>query len=325
MRGAIALLAILLVSCNQGTTPTASVSPSSASPSTSFVCRLPISLVLDLKRDLQGAFVDFPGGRVTIDPSGAGGASYSRRFNRWLPVAPNSIATDGERYAYLDPWGGFDEQGRLHVVDLATGKDLVDKIGVAGTGAQLPFLVLSFVPQGIWLTNGGYEGPGGGLFLLDLDTGALTETRLPGDARITEPVAGGPGTFWFTDPGPNPQVAAIGFPVPERVEQLTIPDGKSAIWFTKPGSYVRVLGTDLAGHPIVGAWESGSDTFDESVWVVSSPATAKEISTGHDAFQAIADSHGVWFGSSEGIYHYSDATGMKKITDQNANPAGTCS
>ena len=323
MRGAIALLAIVLVSCTQGTTPTSRVSPSLSSPSSS--CRLPISLVIDLKGDLQGAFVDFPGGKVTVDPGGAGGASYSRRFKRWLPVVPNAISTDGTRYAYLEAWGGFDQQGRLHVVDLATGNDRVYKIGVAGTGAQLPFVVLSFVPDGIWLSNGGYEGPGGGLFLLDLNTGALKETRLPGDARITEPVAGGPGTFWFTDPGPNPELAAIGFPIPERVEQLTIPGGKSAIWFTRHGSYVRVLGTDLAGHPIVGAWVNGGDSLDESVWVVSSPATAKEISTGHDAFQPIADRNGLWFGSSEGIYLYSDATGMQKITDQNANPAGTCS
>ena len=327
MRGAIALLAIVLMSCTQGITPTAGVSPSPPSPSSSSPsssCRLPISLVLDLKRDLQGAFVDFPGGTVTVDPSGAGGASYSRRFKRWLPVAPNAISTDGTRYAYLEAWGGFDQQGRLHVVDLATGKDRVYKIGVAGTGAQLPFLVLSFVREGIWLTNAGYEGPGGGLFLLDLDTGALNETHLPRDARINEPVAGGPGTFWFTDPGPNPETA-IGFPLPERILQLTVPDGKSAIWFTKPGWYVRVLGTDLAGHPIVAGWVNGSDSLDESVWVVSSPATAKEISTRIDLFQTIADSHGVWFGSSEGIYHYSDATGMQKITDHNAGPAGTCS
>src|SRR5689334_182770 len=131
MRGAVALLAIVLVSCSQGTAPAARVSPSSPPASSSSVCRLPISLVLDLKKDLQGAFVDFLGGRVTIDPSGAGGASYSRRFKRWLPVAPNSISTDGEQYAYLDPWGGFDQQGRLHVVDLATGKDRLYKIGVA--------------------------------------------------------------------------------------------------------------------------------------------------------------------------------------------------
>src|SRR5207237_9351569 len=101
VRGAIALLAIVLMSCTQGITPTAGVSPSPPSPSSSSPsssCRLPISLVLDLKRDLQGAFVDFPGGTVTVDPSGAGGASYSRRFKRWLPVAPNAISTDGTRY-----------------------------------------------------------------------------------------------------------------------------------------------------------------------------------------------------------------------------------
>jgi hypothetical protein len=314
VKWAVVLLAMLLMSCVQATTPTAK-----ASASASGSCRLPISLVVDAKGSLQGAFVDLPSGKVTVDPGGAGGAYYSRQFKRWLPSGPNAISSDGTRYAYLETWVDFSARGRMHVVDMATGKDQLYEIGAATN--QPPFGILSFTSEGIWLSNAGYEAPGGGLFLLDPSTGTLKSV---GDRAITEPVAGGPDVFWFTDIGPNPDVAAIGFGIPERVLQLTISDGKSALWFTKHGSYVRILGTDLAGHPIIGTWVNGGNSSDEIVWLASSPDAAKQIGTGHEAFQPIADSHGMWFGGSEGIYLYSGATGMKKITDKSAYPAGTC-
>jgi hypothetical protein len=315
VKGAVVALAVLLVSCSQATTPTAKASASTASAS----CRLPISLVTDVNGGRQGAFVDFPTGRVTVDPSGAGGTFYSVPFKRWVPAGLNAVSPDGMRYAYLETWAGFSARGRLHVVDMATGKDQLYEIGVATN--QLPFGILSFTPEGIWLTNGGYEAPGGGLFLLDLATGTLKSV---GDRAITEPVAGGPDVFWFTDIGPNPDVANIGFGIPEQVLQLTISDGKSALWFTKHGSYVRVLGTDLAGHPIIGTWVNGAEPPDETIWLITSPTAANQIGVLHDSFQPIADKHGVWFGSSEGIYLYSEATGLKKITDKSAFPAGTC-
>lgn len=308
------MLAVLLVSCTPGTTPVANASPSSSQS-----CRLPISLVVDAKGSLQGAFVDFPSGKVTVDPSGVGGAYYSRQFKRWLPVGRDGISPDSTRYASLDTWAGFSARGRLHIVDMVTGKDQLYEIGSSVN--QLPFVILAFTSEGIWLSNAGYEAPGGGLFLLDPATGVLKSF---GDRAITEPVAGGPGVFWFTDVGPNPDVAAIGFGIPERVLQLTISDGKSALWFTKHGSYVRVLGTDLTGHPIIGTWVNGAEPPDETVWLATSATNVTQIGVVHDAFQPIADSHGMWFGGSDGIYLYSEATGMEKITDKAAYPAGTC-
>jgi hypothetical protein len=313
VRGLV-VLAVLLMSCTQATPPVANASPSSSQS-----CRLPISLVVDAKGSLQGAFVDFPSGKVTVDPSGAGGVSYSSRFKRWLPSGPNAISADGTRYAYLETWAGFSARGRLHVVDMATGKDQLYEIGSSTN--QLPFVILAFTQEGIWLSNGGYEAPGGGIFLLDIASGSLKDA---GGRAITEPIAGGPGVFWFTDSGPNPEVAPIGFPLPERVLKLTISNGKSSLWFTKHGSYVQILGTDLAGHPIVGTWVNGGASSDEIVWVISSPNAAKEIGTGHDAFKPIADTHGVWFGGTKGIYLYSEAAGMQKITDKSAYPACTC-
>jgi hypothetical protein len=39
---------------------------------------------------------------------------------------------------------------------------------------------------------------------------------------------------------------------------------------------------------------------------------------------AIADSHGVWFGSPQGIYLYSDAGGLQKVSNQPGYPANGC-
>lgn len=314
MRRAVVLLGMLVVACSQATQPVAGTTPRQGAGS----CRLPISLIVDAKRNLQGAFVDFPSGKVTVDPKGLGGAAYDRPFKRWVPADPNAVSPGGARYAYLEAWAGFEKPGRLHVVDVVTGKD---RVYVIDTPSKLPLVILAFSVEGIWLTNSGYEGPGSGLFLLDLATGALQDPGLP---RITEPVAGADGVFWFTDSGPNPQVAAIGFPVPELVLRLTIADGKSEVWFAKPGSYVRVLGTDLAGHPIIAAWLNGGDCSGETIWLASSPAQANVIGVLPGASGPLADGHGVWFGSGQGIYLYSEAGGMKKIIDQPANPAGAC-
>jgi hypothetical protein len=38
----------------------------------------------------------------------------------------------------------------------------------------------------------------------------------------------------------------------------------------------------------------------------------------------IADSHGIWFGSQQGIYLYSDNIGLQKVSDQPGCPANGC-
>jgi hypothetical protein len=38
----------------------------------------------------------------------------------------------------------------------------------------------------------------------------------------------------------------------------------------------------------------------------------------------IADKHGIWFGGPDGIYLYSEARGLQKVSSQPGNPANGC-
>jgi hypothetical protein len=299
------LLAIVIAACSQP-------GQSASAPSTSTgSCRLPIAIV-NAQGSLQGAFVSFPSGTVTLDANGVGGVYYDRAVARWLPVYRTAVSSDGARYANLDPKvPGTAGQQRLDLIDVSTGNDKVYELGSARDLSA--YAVVAVAPEGIWLSGAGYEAPGGGLFLLDLNTGLLQDRSVPG---IIEPVAGGPGVFWFTDAGPNPQPSAIGFPLPSRVQRLTISDGMTEVWYSEPGAYLSVLGTDLAGHPIITDWSS--------VWLVSGPSDAKVIDLPKGNYMLVADSHGLWFGGEHGIYLYSGAGELRKVSSQPGFPANGC-
>lgn len=273
-------------------------------------CRLPISIA-DSTGQLQGAFLDYPSGKVSIDQAGSGGASYDRRYYRWLPVPRNAVSADGTLYAYLDrKVPGTPGLARLHIVYVLNGNEKVVEVGQDGSS----FVVVDFAPEGIWLTYSGYENPSGGLLLQDAKTAEFKDV---GGSGIFQVVAGTPGVFWFTDGGLNPQPSAgMGSIIQARMQRLTVLDGKRETWFTEPGKDLRVLGTDLAGNPIF--------TDGDVIRIASSPSDAKVIDLPLGNYQVIADSHGVWFGGADGIYLYSESSGVKKVSSQAGSPANSC-
>lgn len=299
------------------TAASSSVAASNPSPSPSPAsCRLPIAIA-DSSGNLQGAFVDYASGSVTIDPSGGNGAFYDRVFSRWLPVDQRAVSPDGSRYAILDrKVTGTASPQRLHVIDIATGAD--NPYELAATGDPAGYSIITFGAEGVWLSYSGYEGPRLGLFLLDLTTGKMKDVG--GQKTFMDTVSGGTGVFWFTDGGPNPQASAIGFVIPAQVNRFTVADGQSEAWFTKDGSGVRVFGTDLAGHPIFGT-SNEAGGFD--VLIASAPGEMKKIDLPAGFYQVFAETRGVWFGGDQGIYLYSDA-GVHKVSDQKGGPAGAC-
>ena len=307
MRLAVLLTALLVVACSGAQTAAQSTNAMS--------CKLPVSIA-DASGHLQGAFVAFPGGKMTVDHAGDGGAYYDGARSRWLPASRSTVLPEGTRYAYLDrKVPGTPGLSRLHTVEVSTGKDTAVDFGQPGDA----YVIVEFAPEGVWLTYSGYEAPGRGLFLLDLATGRLQDHAV---LDLNEPVAGAPGVFWFTDPGPNPQIAAIGFPIPARVLRLTTADGKAELWAAKPGKYVRVFGADLAGHPIFGTYSDKANGYDISI--AKAPNDDKLIGLPVGVYGQFADSHGVWFGGAKGIYLYSTGGELRKISDLNGSPAGSC-
>jgi len=273
---------------------------------------LPISIA-DAQGNFKGAFVSFPGGNVTSDPSGVGGQDYDRPLAGWLPVNRYAVSADGTRYAYLDrKVPGTPGQARLHMVDVPTGFDKVVDLGAPGDTSA--YTVVSFAPEGMWLSYAGYESPGPGLFLFDARTATMKDVAGP---EILEPVAGGPGVFWFTDGGPNPQSSVgMGSIIPARMQRLTIWDNKLETWFSEPGSSLTVFGTDMAGHSI---FTDGKD-----VMLALSPNETKVIGLPQGFYRLLADRRGVWFGGDQGIYLYSASGHVQKVSSQAGSPAGTC-
>jgi hypothetical protein len=263
--------------------------------------------------------LDYPSGNVNLDPAGGGGAFYDRRYSRWLPTPSDAVSADGSHYVFLEPkFPGTAGRTRLHVVDVLSGSDQLYQLGTADDTSA--YQIVAYGQDGIWLTYSGYEGPSHGLYLAELATGAIKD--MSGGQDLIHPVVGGIGVFWYADGGPNPQVTADGFTIPVRVSRLTIADGKSVAWFTKDGSGVSVLGTNQAGYPIFGTSSQQVSGFD--VWIAGAPGETTRITVPSGFYQLFADSHGVWFGGSQGIYLYTTAGDLQKVSDQNAAPAGSC-
>jgi len=317
MRSSVALLGMLAMACSQA--QPAGQQASTPSAAITATCRLPVSIT-DAPDHVRGAFVEFPGGKLTIDPAGEGGAYFAGSISRWLPVGRSSVSPDLARYAYVEPkLVTAPDQLRLHVVDVATGSDKAYKIGLQVSPAGLA--IVSFATEGVWLSHASYEGPGGKLFLLDLGSGVVKDVG--GSRDIVQPVADTPGVFWFTDAGPKPELSGIGFPIPARLSRITISDGTVETWYSEPGSYLRALGADNARHPIFARWNATNQA--NEVWVASTQGQARLIGVPQGGYQLFADpDHGIWLGGENGIYLYTEAGQLQKVSSQAGSPAGIC-
>ncbi len=296
-----------------------------------FSCRLPV--FIDIGPGQPGAFIDFPSGTVTPDPTAVGsingpgrevvdyfyGRYYDRAYSRWLPASRNRVSPDGSHYAFADR-PVADQQtpparATMHVVAVKTGVELAFDDGPWSN----PYVVLDYAAQGIYLITifGAYFG----LWLMDPTTGAITRVaNLPN-------VQGSAGSdiFWVgainpSDPHPIAGVA------PDQLDRLSLVDGSRFTWFYRPGSSVHFIGEDLGGHPIIFVANADGST---EVLLVPAPGINRPILPSWDALDTISDpisdSHGIWFGSPKGIYFYSDAIGLlQRVSDQPGYPANGC-
>jgi len=336
-----ALLAVLMTGCSLATQPAARQVPSpspitiqspspSASPSVldlpltsvGFSCRLPI-----LTADGRGAFISFPTRSVNFDPKGQGlqghgGAYYDRAFSRWLPVPRQAVSPDGKHYAFGQPAPDKTKVATMHVVDVATGADHV--FATPSTDWFIPYSVLDYASEGIYLyTN--YE-LSIGLWLMDPTTGAIHRV-----ANLTDiQASGGNRTFWVgsVNPAdPNP-LGGLGI-MPNQIDRFTLADGKRIAWFYRPSTAPRVIGSDIQGHPVVLVFNGTNGVIDgdygAELILLMSPQSQRSIFKGpvSSMFPPISDSHGIWFGSDNGIYLYTGAA-FQKVSDQPGYPANGC-
>jgi len=321
MRRALVLGILLAVSCNQaGQAPPVSKPAATPTSSSAGSCRLPIS-ILGAQSHPTGAFLSVPAGKVTVDPNGAGGTYYDRQFSRWLPVPLNSVSPDGSHYAY----GGATDINHpiLHIIDVASGADRTYALPaelISGIGG---IDIFEYTNDVVYMGLLG-EASNQGLWAFNLATGVThLVANLPEVGAVDGQIVW-LGSFNAADPHPW-----NFFPAPHtnQIERLDLTDGIHALWLFRPGNLVGVVGIDAEHHPIALAFID-KDTL-ELVKLVDTN-TQKSIYKGSTNSWpgyiggVVGDSHGVWFGTSMGIYLYSDAGGLQKVSDRSGYPANSC-
>jgi hypothetical protein len=357
------LLGLVLISaCGPAAKPSAvSSSPTATATAdaSALACRLPLAHFEGLPDystgTLTAGFVTFPGTILAIDPNGAFGgpaanglvrsvaqpylngapgfATFTRRYGRWLPASVAAVSPDSSHYAYSESYDdATGPRSRIHVVDVASAADRV----VYDQGF---YAVIGYEPEGIYVFAVGYaDAPNSGLWRLDPLGGSLHQVVLQN--RTVDYVAG--GAAWYGDlaPGDQPPPSYDNNPISraffkDRVVRLDLKTGVASPWFRRPGKEVRAIGVDGLGHPIVTVTlpTSGATSAAEELWLVTGPEVGKQIYSGPGSNSSdfvgfgtpLADSHGLWFGSTKGVFLYTPDEKFQMVSKAAGEVAGRCS
>lgn len=342
------VLVVLMTGCSQPATPvaTVTVSPVSTSPAANpsptatpfpdlplttvaFSCRLPF---YDQGSSIVDGFINFPVGGAAVDPNAGGGLYFDMAYSKWVPVGRDAVAPDGVHYATVE----LGDQGvfYIHLVDVATGADRSVRVDSSAFGAQP--IVFDYAAEGIYLVQA-FEHIWPGVWLVDPSTGSVRKV-----ADVERPEVIGPGgALWFgdvnaVDPSPFTTRSSAGI-LPDEVGRFDLKSATQATWMYQPGQSLEIIGVDTFGRTLIQVFHPGPDPNIASTGFVDS--TRSELLLGLSSTTQrsiykgqlvetlggpIADSHGVWFGSPQGIYLYSEARGLQKVSDQPGYPANGC-
>lgn len=372
MRRLILLGFVLLSSCGPAkvsTTPTPSPSPpaslSAAAIATgnarvNFSCRLPVSQLLSSGR-VRGVFVSLPSGDTSFDPDGVfepgtdgrlksvaqpylygsgqsfaeagAGATYTRRYGRWLPMKVAAVSPDSSHYAYNEFVDSPSRHSQIHVVDVTTGADSV-------LYDQNFYVVLDYRAEGVYLVNVGPTGEGAaGLWLLDPNSRSLGQvTPALADATPFGFYLIGAGAAWYGDVAPGDQPPNQGIGAMDRVLRFDLKTRAVTPWFRRQGMQVQAIGFDSQEHLIVMATTELSGIAVQQghgsveLWLVAGAGAPQEIYSSSKSpdfvgsFSApLADNHGVWFGTSVGVFLYTSDGKFTKVSEAQGEVAGRCS
>ena len=268
-------------------------------------------------------------------PSAAAGAgaTYTRRYGRWLPMKIAAVSPDSSRYAYNQFVYQPSRHSRIHVIDVSAGIDHV-------VYDQDFYAVLDYRSEGIYLVSVGPTGEGAaGLWLLDPNSGSLRQVAPP--LAAAAPFGFyliGAGAAWYGDVAPGDQPPNQGIGPMDRVLRFDLKSHAVTPWFRRPGMQVQAIGFDGQDHLVVMATtalaglsvQPGQGSVE--LWLVTASGVAQKIySTSKSSefvgsFSApLADDHGVWFGTSVGVFLYMPDGKFIKVSDAQGEVAGRCS
>ena len=326
------LLSVFVLAACGGTSanPTPAAAPTSSASAQGMPCRLAFT---DFKAT---GFIRYPNGTFTSDPSAAiqpdpssygfaytvatpalrgiagnGSETFDLKFSRWLPVPFELVSPDSSEYMYSELIPNPATQGlggppplgtRVHVVDVATGKDKVVYQSTEVLSAA------SFRPEGIYLSQPSLVADSPVpfyLWLVDPATGSARkllggQTIGPGSSFLAA------GTLWImvTDPN-NPK----GTP---KLVRVNLSDGSQSTWFEPTSGFAQLLGLDGLGRPVVSSF-SGTNGDPGKTWVVTAANTMLPIADQGFTGQLVADDRGLWL-TGNGVFLYPPGRPLGKVS-----------
>jgi hypothetical protein len=136
----------------------------------------------------------------------------------------------------------------------------------------------------------------------------------------------GGGAAWGTETPSVPEGVA------NTLLRLDLATGTLEDWFSAPGLEARVVGFDAGGHPVVvGQGPDQTSVFlvtgqNESTRLFTAPAPPPQANAGQEFYvqSVVSDVHGIWLGSSKGIFIYTPAAGWELASPVAGQLASGC-
>ena len=235
-----------------------------------------------------------------------------------MPVARQAVAPDGRHYGFTTGGNPSTTPGppRLHVVDAATGADKVIDLGLP---EQQPYGVEDYATDGVYVASG-WEGVANGLWRVDPANGTVTDL-----GKQDHFVDDGTGHAWvsiFDSRDPNPARSALsGQPLANEVVRRELKTGAVEVWFYLPGFNVALQAAFVGGGLLIWVEPNGGP---HEYWLVTAPGTSTLVAHIDYGGSSMADTPGIWMGSNNGLYLFTRAGGVARVSDLAGDPANGC-
>src|SRR5713226_10169074 len=283
---------------------------------------------------------------------GGYGFTYDAQVGKWVPVPKSALSPDLRYYAYLAQTTGVPGETAsmsLHTHEIASGKY---RVLWEGGGSPMGPNSVTWLPGGIYFSTvlGDATGPIGPLFpaiYVADPTKPGTPRRVgpnpapqppsPGQSNFSGPdvftLVGG-GAAWATGqrlqtgvPSPDKPPAPGTFG-PDRILRMDLRDGSVSTWYTVNGTgLVSLMGLDGQGRPILSLFEpkpyfeaTPPPTYEPPLahlLLLTGPSQTAELTSNNPDFHLgsppMADPHGIWFGSWNSVWLYTQDGGLRQV------------
>ena len=281
---------------------------------------------------------------------GGYGYTYDAQVGKWVPVPGSALSPDGRSYTYMAQTTGVPGEmstTSLHTREIASGKDRVLWQGSGSAMGPSP----TWLPGGIYFSAVLYPASGivgptfPALYVADPNSSSAPRrvgpNPPPQPPSPGQPYFSGPDTFniigggaaWgmgnripkeAPSPDKPPEPGAFG---PDRILRMDLRDGSVSTWYTATGTeFVSVMGLDAQGRPILSLYQPTFKTAPAPgadgppaprMLLLTGINQTAEITSGnpdfHPASQPWADSHGIWFGSWNSLWLYTQKGGLRQV------------